>query len=234
MKKTMFSVMAFYLVACSSGGGSGGGATTSPSLDNPPSSAIPTSPASNSSATGGAGGGSCGLNGSYGICQNFSMGDTQSVKVYSVIANCNAVSSKFTFYTGSNCSGSAYYERTRTYSLNVVGDSLGINGAKEVSLTLSSITQEFFTAAASGTHQADYLFCDSDDSTYTTTPKQTKTGNSCYASNSSSLTDYNILKITADGMYVGNTTSCTGYNQECISTVQRPTALETTGVPVWK
>lgn len=234
IKKILMGMFLTSAVACSGGGGgSGGSSSTGPSIDTPPSSSIPTSPASNNSAAGGAGSGTCGLNGTFGICQNYSMGDTQSVKVYSIVSNCNTVTSKFTFYTGTNCGGSQYYERTRSYTMNVIGDSSSITGAKDVTMTLTSITQEFFTAATSGTHQADYMFCDSDDSTYVSTPKQTKTGSACYASHSSSLSDYNILKVTTDGMYVGNASSCTGYNQECLSG-QRPTALETTGVPVWQ
>lgn len=238
MKKIMLCVLFIYLTACSSGGGDGasGGSvgTPVPSIDSPPISAIPMTPSSNSSALGGAGGGTCGLNGTFGLCRNLVTGDTQSMKVYSVISNCNTVASKYTYYTGANCSGSSYYERTLIYDL-VVGDDSSITGAKEVAMTLSSVTQEYMVAAAYGTHQADYLNCDSDVlSSYASTPKQSKTAYTCYASNSSSLTDYGLIKVTSEGLYGGYGTSCTGYNDECISTGQRPTSLNTAGVPIWQ
>lgn len=230
----MFIAVGF-ITACSGGGGSGGGgASTSPSIDTPPSSPIPTAPVNDSSGSGGAGGGSCGLNGSYGMCFNLQTVDSASVRIHTVISGCNRIVSQQTDYTAADCGGEKIYEKTYTLDLTVVGDSSSVAGAKEVDMTLASITQEFFPAAATLSYPEDFLYCDSDTlMSYNSNPKQTKTGSQCYASNPLSLTNHDIIKRTTNGSYQGSSSGCTGYNRECLAG-ERPTSLSSGGLPVWE
>lgn len=241
MKKNGFLglILAGVLTACSGGGGGGGsgGGNGGGGINNEPTSPIPTAPVSDPSQAGGAGSGACGLNGTYGICENVSFGggETLSVKVYSVVSGCNTLESKFTFFTATNCSGDKYYERTRKYALSEIADSGSVAGAKEIKLSLTNISQTLFTGASGGVNQQDYLFCDSDDlNSFDVDVAQSKTGSQCFASNTPSIHNFTLIKITAQGLYEGDSGACSGYNQECISTGERPTTLRGTGFPVWQ